>query len=158
MNIQAAVTRSRGAKFIIEPLILDEPQREEVRVHIAAVGVCHTDIAMRDQVFPVPLPIVLGHEGAGYIDAVGEGVPNFVPGDAVLMSYRSCGACPGWEALAETGVAVCARYNHGSISAHPSRECFGPAWNARHDAFSEINQAVRDSEAGACVKAVLVMP
>ncbi|HQT89342.1 MAG TPA: NAD(P)-dependent alcohol dehydrogenase [Acidiphilium sp.] len=100
MKIQAAVTRSRGAEFTIEPLILDEPQREEVRVRIAAVGVCHTDIAMRDQVFPVPLPIVLGHEGAGYIDAVGEGVTDFVPGDAVLMSYRACGVCPSCSAHA----------------------------------------------------------
>ncbi len=100
MIIQAATMRGRGASFTIEPLTLEAPRRDEVRVRIAAVGVCHTDIAMRDQVFPVPLPIVLGHEGAGYIEAVGADISDLQPGDAVLMSYRSCGACASCDAHA----------------------------------------------------------
>lgn len=100
MKIQAAVTRAKGAAFSLEPLTLEAPLRDEVRVRIAAVGVCHTDIAMRDQVFPVPLPIVLGHEGAGYVEAVGADITDLAPGDAVLMSFRSCGACPSCNAHA----------------------------------------------------------
>ena len=62
MHIQAAVTRAPGGKFHLETLSLEAPRADEVLIRITAVGVCHTDLAMRDQVFPVPQPIVLGHE------------------------------------------------------------------------------------------------
>ena len=61
---------------------------------IAASGICHTDLIIRDQWYPVPLPAVLGHEGAGVVEAVGGAVTKVAAGDHVAMSYGSCGQCP----------------------------------------------------------------
>lgn len=100
MHIQAAVTREKGGIFHLETLSLEAPRPDEVRVRITAVGICHTDLAMRDQVFPVPQPIVLGHEGAGIVEEVGAAVPGLKAGDKVVMSYRACGRCPSCTAHA----------------------------------------------------------
>ena len=62
-------------------------------MRVAAVGSCHTDLIIRDQWYPVPLPCVLGHEGTGVVEAVGSAVTKVQPGDHVGMSYHSCGAC-----------------------------------------------------------------
>lgn len=62
-------------------------------VRIVATGICHTDLSVRDQLLPMPLPAVLGHEGAGVVEAVGADVTNVVPGDHVVMSYAYCGSC-----------------------------------------------------------------
>ncbi len=100
MHIQAAVTREKGGEFHLETLSLEAPRTQELLVRITAVGICHTDIAMRDQVFPVPQPIVLGHEGAGIVEQVGTDVSGFAVGDKVVMSYRACGSCPSCNAHA----------------------------------------------------------
>lgn len=94
MDIQAAVTEAAGGGFRIETLRIDPPGPEQVLVRIAACGVCHTDMVMRDGALPVPFPAVFGHEGAGVIEAVGAGVFDLAPGDHVLLSFDSCGACP----------------------------------------------------------------
>jgi aryl-alcohol dehydrogenase len=94
MKIHAAVTRAAHAPMSLEALELEEPRHDEVLVRVVATGVCHTDIAMRDRTFPVPQPVVLGHEGAGIVEAVGAGVTRVVPGDHVVMTYHSCGICP----------------------------------------------------------------
>lgn len=93
VDIQAAIVRSQGGPFTIEPLSLEEPGPGEVLVRVLGVGVCHTDIVVRDQYFPTPLPAVLGHEGAGVVERVGAGVTKVAPGDHVVMSYASCGVC-----------------------------------------------------------------
>jgi len=93
VNIRAAVTESKGAPFAIRELELDQPRADEVLVRLAASGICHTDLIIRDQWYPVPLPAVLGHEGAGVVEAVGAAVTKVSPGDHVAMSYGSCGAC-----------------------------------------------------------------
>ncbi len=93
MNVRAAVARSARAPLSLEALELDEPRADEILVRVVATGVCHTDIAMRDQTFPVPQPVVLGHEGAGVVERVGAGVRRVVPGDHVVMTYDSCGTC-----------------------------------------------------------------
>src|SRR5690242_3543352 len=67
MKITAAVTREKGQPFSIEELEIEEPRSDEVLVKVAATGICHTDLIVRDQWLPVPLPIVLGHEGAGVV-------------------------------------------------------------------------------------------
>ena len=67
---------------------------DEVLVRVAAAGICHTDLIMRDQWYPVPLPAVLGHEGAGVVERVGSAVTLVAPGDRVGMSFDSCGHCP----------------------------------------------------------------
>jgi aryl-alcohol dehydrogenase len=93
MKIQAAVTRAPAAPMSLETLDLAEPRDDEILVKLVATGVCHTDMAMRDQAFPVPQPIVLGHEGAGVVVKVGRFVSEVAPGDHVVMSYNSCGHC-----------------------------------------------------------------
>ena len=93
VNITAAVVREKEQPFGIEEVELDEPGVGEVLVRIVGSGVCHTDLIVRDQWYPVPLPAVLGHEGSGIVERVGEGVTKVAPGDPVGLSYLSCGRC-----------------------------------------------------------------
>lgn len=102
MQIQAAVVRAPHAPMRFETLEMAALREDEVLVQLVATGVCHTDIAMRDQVFPVPQPIVLGHEGAGRVLAVGRQVSRVQPGDPVVMSYDFCGHCPSCAAQAHS--------------------------------------------------------
>lgn len=91
---RAAVVRPTSRSFDIEAISLDDPRDNEVLVRLVATGVCHTDLIARDQLYPVPQPIVLGHEGAGIVEKVGAGVTHVEPGDHVVLSYLSCGECP----------------------------------------------------------------
>lgn len=94
MKITAAVTREPGGPFSIEQLDIEDPLPGEVRIRILATGVCHTDMVMRDRLLPVPQPVVLGHEGAGIVEAVGAGVRKVKAGDPVVISFNTCGTCP----------------------------------------------------------------
>lgn len=93
MEIKAAVTFEPSAEFKIESVQLDDPQAHEVLVRIVATGICHTDLAARDQHLPIPLPSVLGHEGAGVVEKVGAAVTKVQPGDHVALSWMCCGSC-----------------------------------------------------------------
>jgi len=93
MQITAAVARSPGADFTLETVELDAPRPDEILVRVAAVGVCHTDIVAREGGMPFALPAVLGHEGAGVVEAVGSAVTKVAPGDRVALTFRSCGQC-----------------------------------------------------------------
>jgi len=93
METVAAVAREAHGEFSIETVDLAAPRRGEVLVRIAGVGLCHTDLVARDQFIPIPLPAVLGHEGAGVVVAVGEGVTKVSPGDRVVLGFASCGHC-----------------------------------------------------------------
>ncbi|MGO2110365.1 MAG: NAD(P)-dependent alcohol dehydrogenase [Pseudoclavibacter sp.] len=93
MQITAAVADHVGARIELEQLELDEPGPLEVRVRLVATGVCHTDTITRDGDLPLPLPGVLGHEGAGVVDAIGEGVRDVAVGDHVVMGWAYCGVC-----------------------------------------------------------------
>jgi aryl-alcohol dehydrogenase len=93
MKIQAAIATSPDQPFRIESCELAEPQAGEILVKVHACGICHTDVGAKLQHMPVALPKVLGHEGAGVVERVGPGVTNFAPGDHVLMTFGSCGAC-----------------------------------------------------------------
>lgn len=93
MRTKAAVAGTQGEPLTITELELDEPRADEVRVRMVASGVCHTDAIVRDQWYPTPLPAVLGHEGAGVVEAVGSAVTSVRPGDHVLLSFDHCGRC-----------------------------------------------------------------
>lgn len=93
MKITAALATAPAAPFEIAELSLDDPRPDEVRVRLVATGVCHTDAIVRDQVYPTPLPAVLGHEGAGIVEAVGAMVTSVSPGDSVVLAPNSCGSC-----------------------------------------------------------------
>ena len=102
MQIRAAVTRAPNAPMSLEILELDDPRAGEIVVRVVATGVCHTDLVVRDGMLPTPQPVVLGHEGAGIVETVGEGVTKVVSGDHVVMTFDSCGACPNCVDGAET--------------------------------------------------------
>ena len=94
-EIQAAVIERAGVAPVIETLQLDEPHAGEVLIRMTASGVCHSDLHVRDGEWPRPGPIVMGHEGAGVIEAVGvPGMQPWVVGrQAVLSWYAPCLAC-----------------------------------------------------------------
>lgn len=93
MKIKAMVVEGQEQPFAARDLELEEPRSDEVLVRVVATGVCHTDLIVRDQWYPVPLPAVLGHEGAGVVERVGANVTRVVPGDNVVLSFNSCGKC-----------------------------------------------------------------
>ena len=90
---RAAVVHPGTGTFTWEDIRLEEPRPDEVLVRVVGAGICHTDLATRDGLLHTPLPAVLGHEGAGVVEAVGEGVVEVAPGDKVLLSFSSCGHC-----------------------------------------------------------------
>ncbi|WP_445116495.1 NAD(P)-dependent alcohol dehydrogenase [Acinetobacter sp. WZC-1] len=92
-DIIAAVVETKGADFKLQNLKIREPRQDEVLIKIVATGMCHTDVIIRDQYYPVPLPVVLGHEGSGIVEAVGPAVKNLKVGDHVVLSYGHCGEC-----------------------------------------------------------------
>jgi aryl-alcohol dehydrogenase len=94
LKIKAAVTESKGGPFLVQELELGELRADEVLVEVGAAGICHTDLICRDQWLLVPLPAVLGHEGAGVVKEIGSSVTGVAPGDRVGMSFNSCGGCP----------------------------------------------------------------
>jgi aryl-alcohol dehydrogenase len=86
------VVREPGGPFLLEQVELSGPRSDEVLVEIVASGMCHTDLLVRDS-RPECLPAVVGHEGAGIVREVGSEVRGVVPGDSVVLSFPSCGAC-----------------------------------------------------------------
>ncbi|MEU3369517.1 Zn-dependent alcohol dehydrogenase [Streptomyces sp. NPDC006660] len=79
---------------VVDDLGIRDPGPGEVLVAIAAAGLCHSDLSVIDGTIPFPVPVVLGHEGAGVVEAVGPGVTHVAPGDHVALStLAGCGAC-----------------------------------------------------------------
>jgi len=93
MQTRAAVTRQPKGPFSVETIDLAEPADDQILVRIVAAGMCHTDLSIRDQLYPAPLPMVLGHEGAGVVEKVGRNVRKVAPGDHVVLTFFTCGLC-----------------------------------------------------------------
>jgi Zn-dependent alcohol dehydrogenase len=93
VEITAAVVEELHGPFVIRDVEIDEPGPGDVLVKVAATGFCHTDGIARDGDLPFPLPGELGHEGAGTVVAVGEGVTGVREGQAVVLGWPYCGAC-----------------------------------------------------------------
>ncbi|GAB1380421.1 Zn-dependent alcohol dehydrogenase [Pararhodobacter aggregans] len=92
--MKAALCRAFGEPLTIEEVVLRAPGPGEVQVAIEAVAICHSDLGYIDGIWASQLPAVYGHEAAGRITALGEGVRGLAPGDAVVVSMiRSCGQC-----------------------------------------------------------------
>ena len=119
IQTRAAVLRAMSAArpyadsrpLAIETVTLDPPGRDEVLVAIKAAGLCHSDLSVINGDRPRPLPMALGHEAAGVIEAVGDGVDDLEPGDHVVMVFMpSCGCCgpcaDGRPTLCEPGAAA----------------------------------------------------
>jgi S-(hydroxymethyl)glutathione dehydrogenase/alcohol dehydrogenase len=93
-EITAAVIEAAGLPTTIETLLMDDPRAGEVLVRMTAAGVCHSDLHVRDGDWRRPGPIVMGHEGAGVVEAVGEGVDPALVGRAAALSwYAPCLRC-----------------------------------------------------------------
>ncbi len=106
-EVSVAVVSEAGS-FELGSANLGAPHHDEVVVRIVASGLCHTDLVVRDQVYPVPLPIVLGHEGSGIVESVGSAVQKVAPGDHVALSFLNCGRC---RPCFDGSPASCANFN-----------------------------------------------
>lgn len=94
MAVRAAVLPAIGAPLEITGIELPDPGPGQVRVRLAAAGVCHSDLSLSNGRLRVPVPAVLGHEGAGTVLAVGEGVTHVAPGAPVVLNWApACGRC-----------------------------------------------------------------
>lgn len=98
MQVTAAVLEEHHKPLAVQELDIDEPLAGEVLVRIVATGVCHTDAVAQEAAFPFPIPGVLGHEGAGIVEAVGEGVTKVKEGDKVIIGWPWCGECRNCQA------------------------------------------------------------
>lgn len=107
MKIHAAVTHAQGEGFSIEEVTLSPPKSNEVLVRVVATGVCHTDAVARDMGIS-PYPIVLGHEGSGVVEQIGDNVTSLAVGDHVVMSFAHCGRC---ENCLTGHPTVCSHFN-----------------------------------------------
>lgn len=94
MKTMAAVLTAANTPWSIETIDLQAPADGQVLVRVTAAGICHTDLIFASGAMGSPFPLVLGHEGAGVVEAVGPGVTHVVAGDKVLLTFDSCGACP----------------------------------------------------------------
>ncbi|MFE6285113.1 zinc-binding dehydrogenase [Streptomyces sp. NPDC057877] len=125
MVVRAAVVPAVGAPLEITEIELPAPGPGQLRVRLAAAGVCHSDLSLSNGTLSVPLPAVLGHEGAGTVTAVGEGVTEYAPGDPVVLNWApSCGSCP---ACVRGEVWLCADALSGAANVHAHRASDGAA-------------------------------
>ncbi|GGS71639.1 Zn-dependent alcohol dehydrogenase [Streptomyces cinerochromogenes] len=116
MAVRAAVLPAIGAPLEITGIELPDPGPGQVRVRLAAAGVCHSDLSLSNGTMRVPVPAVLGHEGAGTVVAVGEGVTQVAPGTPVVLNWApSCGTC---HACTLGEVWLCANAMNGAADVH----------------------------------------
>src|SRR3954467_7506422 len=110
--MRAAVLVEAGRPLLVcDDVEIAEPGAGQVRVKVEHCGVCHSDLSIVDGVFPTPTPIILGHEAAGIVEALGPDTSGIAVGDAVVLSpIPPCGACY-WCVRGEPGVCV----NAGAI-------------------------------------------
>ncbi|UUU20447.1 S-(hydroxymethyl)mycothiol dehydrogenase [Streptomyces sp. DSM 40750] len=93
-QVRAVVARGKGAPVSLETIIVPDPGPGEALVKIEACGVCHTDLHYREGGINDEFPFLLGHEAAGVVESVGEGVTDVAPGDFVILNWRAvCGQC-----------------------------------------------------------------
>ena len=123
----ALVVTEPKADFKLTPIILDEVRDNEVLIEMKYSGICHTDIVLQQGLLPmVDFPAIFGHEGAGYVRAIGFGVKaNYQVGDAVLLSFTTCGECKACKTHQLDDFTVCC------------------AWSACHQALLCLNESAR---------------
>ncbi|WGD41180.1 S-(hydroxymethyl)mycothiol dehydrogenase [Streptomyces cathayae] len=93
-QVRGVIARSKGAPVELTDIVIPDPGPGEVVVAVAACGVCHTDLTYREGGINDDFPFLLGHEAAGTVESVGEGVESVRPGDFVVLNWRAvCGRC-----------------------------------------------------------------
>jgi len=121
--VRAAVLPAVGAPLEIAEIDLPDPGPGQVRIRLVAAGVCHSDLSLTNGTMSVPVPAVLGHEGAGTVVAVGENVTHIAPGDSVVLNWApSCGTC---HACTLGEVWLCANALNGAADVYAHRASDG---------------------------------
>src|ERR687892_1423008 len=93
-QVRGVIARAKGEPVSIETIVVPDPGPGEAVVTIQACGVCHTDLHYREGGINDEFPFLLGHEAAGIVEAVGDGVTEVAPGDFVVLNWRAvCGQC-----------------------------------------------------------------
>ena len=116
--VRGVVAREKGAPVSVETVLVPDPGPGEAKVRVQACGVCHTDLHYREGAINDAFPFLLGHEAAGVVESVGEGVTEVAPGDFVVLNWRAvCGQC-----------RACLRGRPWYCFSHPQRH---PADDAR---------------------------
>src|SRR4051794_22795425 len=93
-TVKGVISRSKGADVEVVDVVVPDPGPGEAVVKIETCGVCHTDLHYREGGINDEFPFLLGHEAAGYVEQVGEGVTDVQPGDFVILNWRAvCGTC-----------------------------------------------------------------
>ncbi|MEV7738101.1 S-(hydroxymethyl)mycothiol dehydrogenase [Streptomyces sp. NPDC088921] len=93
-QVRGVVARAKGEPVGVETIVIPDPGPGEVVVRIQSCGVCHTDLHYREGGINDEFPFLLGHEAAGIVESIGEGVPDVEPGDFVILNWRAvCGQC-----------------------------------------------------------------
>jgi S-(hydroxymethyl)glutathione dehydrogenase/alcohol dehydrogenase len=148
--VRAAVLPAVGAPLDIVEIELPDPGPGQVRVRLAAAGVCHSDLSLSNGTLRQPVPAVLGHEGAGTITVVGEGVTSVAPGDRVVLNWApSCGACHFCE-LGEPW--LCANAAAGAAHSYAKRSDNGS------ELYPGLGTAAFAEETVVAANAVLPLP
>jgi S-(hydroxymethyl)glutathione dehydrogenase/alcohol dehydrogenase len=159
MRVRAAVLEEFGRPLVVQDVELDEPRSGEALVRLAACGVCHTDLYTASGVDPTGYaPCVLGHEGAGIVERVGDGVTSVRPGDHVITLFApECGVCVHCRSpKTNRCVAIRDRQNEGylpdgttrfSRDGEPLRHFMGTSTFAEYTVMPEIALAVVNPDA-----------
>lgn len=121
MKIQALIASETNDKFLYSNVDIEAPRADEILVKIHAVGLCHTDILARQGMFQFGADAVLGHEGAGVVEKIGEAVKKVKIGDRVGISFRSCGSCRKCESASPAYCKDFATLNVGGARLDGSR-------------------------------------
>ncbi|MFI7342575.1 Zn-dependent alcohol dehydrogenase [Streptomyces sp. NPDC050085] len=148
--VRAAVLPAVGSPLEITDIDLPEPGPGQVRIKLAAAGVCHSDLSLTNGTMRVPVPAVLGHEGAGTVVSVGEGVAHVAPGDGVVLNWApSCGSC---HACTLGEVWLCANALAGAADVYAHRASDGS------DLHPGLNVAAFAEETVVAANCVLPVP
>ncbi|MEV0474466.1 Zn-dependent alcohol dehydrogenase [Streptomyces prunicolor] len=148
--VRAAVLPAVGAPLEIAEIDLPDPGPGQVRIRLAAAGVCHSDLSLSNGTMRVPVPAVLGHEGAGTVVAVGEGVTHVSPGAPVILNWApSCGTC---HACTLGEVWLCANALNGAADVYAHRSSDGS------DLHPGLNVAAFAEETVVSASCVLPLP
>ncbi|MEV1022652.1 Zn-dependent alcohol dehydrogenase [Streptomyces sp. NPDC050264] len=148
--VRAAVLPAVGSPLEIADIDLPEPGPGRVRIKLVAAGVCHSDLSLTNGTMRLPVPAVLGHEGAGTVVSVGEGVTHVAPGDDVVLNWApSCGSC---HACALGEVWLCANALAGAADVYAHRSSDGS------DLHPGLNVAAFAEETDVAANCVLPAP